>query len=57
MLKNWLRMFKNQKLNFNSISLTVGSPDDKENSIWGKKNAKLEVYGLNLILLKVYLNL
>ena len=35
--KNWLRMFKNQKLNFDSISLTDASPDDKENSIWGRK--------------------
>ena len=41
MLKNWLRMFKNQKLIFDSISLTDEGPDDKENSIWGKKNAKI----------------
>ena len=30
-------MFKNQKLNFDSISLTVGSPDDKENLICERK--------------------
>ena len=46
-------MFKNQKLIFDSISLTDESPDDKENSICGRKMQKLEVYGLNEILLKV----
>ena len=53
MLKNWLRMFKNQKFIFDSISLTDESPVDKENSICGRKMQKSEVYGLNEILLKV----
>ena len=39
--QNCLRMFKNQKLIFDSISLTNESPDDKENSILWKKKKSL----------------
>jgi len=46
--KNWLRRFKNAKIEFDSISLTDESLVDKENSISKKYiYSKSDVYGLN----------
>jgi hypothetical protein len=46
-----------QGVKFYSIYLTEESPVGRENLICKRKGPKLDVYGLNWILLKVYLNL
>ena len=42
---------------FDSTFLKEESPVEKENLKFEEKSPKLDVYGLNWILLKVYLNL
>ena len=51
--QNLIEDFQKSKINFWQYIIDWWDPDDKENSICGRKMQKSEVYGLNEILLKV----